>query len=127
MKSNRGKGTKPELLVRRALSSSGFRGYRLNWPRAPAKPDIAFVNRKVAIIVDGCFWHGCRRCVKSMPKTNKKYWSWKIETNRKRDKRNLARLKRQGWSVYRIWEHEVKKGRFEEMKGWLESRLKSLD
>jgi len=124
MRANKGKGTAPELAVRKVISTAGFKGYRLNWPKAPSRPDIAFVNKKVAVIVDGCFWHGCRRCVKSTPKTNKKYWSWKIETNRSRDKKNLARLKRQGWLVYRLWEHDVKKGDLKEMTSWLERSLK---
>jgi len=115
--------TKPELALRRALHARGLR-FRVHRRDLPGTPDIVLSRARIAVFVDGCFWHGCRRCVKSTPKTNKKYWSWKIETNRSRDKKNLARLKRQGWLVYRLWEHDVKKGDLKEMTSWLERSLK---
>jgi len=124
MRANKDKGTALELKVRKEVRKAGFKGVRHNFSKVPSRPDIAFVDQKVAIIVDGCFWHGCRRCIKKAPKTNKRYWSWKIETNRKRDKRNAAKLKRLGWRVYRVWEHDVKKGYFGPMVSWLKGSLK---
>ena len=124
MRANKGKGTSLELKVRKEVRKAGFKGVRFNFSKIPSRPDIAFVDQKIAIIVDGCFWHGCKRCIKKAPKTNKKYWSWKIETNRKRDKRNAAKLKRLGWRTYRVWEHDVKKGDFKPLVTWLKRSLK---
>lgn len=123
MSANKGKGTSLELRVRKAISSAGFKGYRLNWSKIPGRPDIAFVKHKVAIIINGCFWHGCRRCTKDAPKTNRRYWSWKIESNKKRDRRNTAQLKRLGWRFYRVWEHDVKKGNLSPLLAWLEDSV----
>lgn len=122
MQSNRGRDTEPELTVRKAIWSTGYRGYKTSWRKAPGRPDIAFVGKKVAVIVHGCFWHGCRKCMKRTPKTNKKYWSWKFETNRKRDARDLRRLKNEGWKTFVIWEHDVKKGNLKELLAWLRTK-----
>ena len=124
MRANKAKGTSLELKVRKEVRGAGFRGVRYNLTKIPSRPDIAFIDQKVAIIVDGCFWHGCRRCIKKTPKTNRKYWSWKIETNRKRDRRNAAKLRRLGWRVYRVWEHDVKKGDLKPLTVWLKQALK---
>ena len=67
MSKNRSKGTKPELALRRFLFQNGIRGYRLNWKKAPGKPDIAFPGRKIAIFVHGCFWHHCPKCNNGYP------------------------------------------------------------
>jgi len=111
MKANRAKHSKPELEVRKELWKEGIRGYRLHWKKAPGSPDIAFVNHKVAVIVNGCFWHGCQHCWTGFPKTNKDYWSWKIKGNRKRDERDIKNLKKEGWKVFVIWEHEIRNGK----------------
>jgi DNA mismatch endonuclease (patch repair protein) len=124
MRANKSEGTSLELKIRKEVSSAGIKGYRLNFSKVPSRPDIAFVNRKIAIIVNGCFWHGCRICIKKMPQTNSKYWAWKMETNRARDKRNAAKLKRLGWRVYRVWEHDVKKGDLKPLMVWLKGSLK---
>jgi DNA mismatch endonuclease Vsr len=124
MRANKAKGTKPELLVKRELRRAGFKGMTSHLKSIPGRPDIAFKKEKVAIIVNGCFWHGCRRCVKRSPKSNKKYWSWKIESNRKRDKRDAARLRRLGWRVYKVWEHDIKKGDLDLLVVWLKESLK---
>lgn len=123
MRANKGKGTSLELRVRKAISSAGFKGYRLNWSKIPGRPDIAFVKHKIAVIINGCFWHGCRRCISALPKTNRRYWSWKMESNKKRDQRNAAQLKRLGWRFYRVWEHDVKKGNLNPLLVWLKNSI----
>ena len=125
MRSNKCSGTSIELKVRAMLRKAGFKGQRYNYKKLPGKPDIAFADKKVAVIINGCFWHGCKRCVKRSPRTNKKYWSWKIENNRKRDKRNSARLKKLGWRARRVWEHDVKSGDFAPFTEWLKDAMKS--
>jgi len=101
----KGKNTKPEMLLRKALWAKGFR-YRLH-AKIQGKPDVVFISQRVAIFVDGCFWHGCPlHSVK--PKSNRKFWEDKLKSNRIRDKRVTASLRQQGWKVIRIWEHEIK-------------------
>ena len=109
MKSNRAKGTKPELLFRKALFAAGIRGYRLNWPNIPGSPDIGFVGRKIAIFVNGCYWHRCPKCNLPLPKTNKDFWEKKFLRNIERDKLKRERLQKLGWKVVTIWECEIKK------------------
>lgn len=99
--------TGPELTLRKLLFQAGLRGYRLNYKLA-GKPDIVFTRRKIAIFVDGCFWHKCPRDYKE-PATNKVFWEHKIESNLIRDKEVNKILKRREWTVLRIWEHDLKK------------------
>ncbi|MBM3200652.1 very short patch repair endonuclease [Candidatus Woesearchaeota archaeon] len=105
----RGKDTKPEILLRKALFKKGYR-YSLNhrFKELNFKPDIVMVSRKVCIFIDGCFWHGCERCYRP-PKSNKKYWIPKIKRNMQRDKEQNTYLKKKRWKVIRIWEHEINK------------------
>jgi DNA mismatch endonuclease Vsr len=108
MKSNKGRGTSPELKVRAILREIGFPGYRLNWAKAPGKPDIAYPGRKIAIFVNGCFWHRCPHCHPSMPAAHRDYWEEKFARNVERDRRELAELESEGWTVEVIWECELK-------------------
>jgi len=108
MRSNRSKNTKPELMLRKALCGIGLRGYRLDWKKVPGKPDIAFPGRKIAIFVHGCYWHRCPTCDLSLPKTNKKFWKAKFETNVLRDKKKEKELLHLGWIVLVFWECEIK-------------------
>lgn len=104
----RGKGTKPELLVRKYLFSRGFR-YRLNHPRLPGHPDIVLRKYRTCIFVNGCFWHGhdgCRHFV--IPKTNTGFWKAKIERNKARDKEEQRRLAAMGWHCITVWECQLK-------------------
>jgi len=101
----KGKNTTIELLFRKALWQAGLRGWRIHWGKH--RVDVAFVKKKIAIFIDGCFWHGCPGHYKK-PKSHKKYWIPKIEENKKRDAMTMARLKKEGWKVIRIWEHDVK-------------------
>ena len=100
----RNKDTEPEMVLRKALWKSGLR-YRLR-PGLPGTPDLAFFGRKVAIFVDGCFWHGCPEHY-SCPVRNAAFWSRKIERNLCRDRKANQNLADLGWDVIRIWEHEI--------------------
>lgn len=96
------KDTKPEKTIRRLIWALGFR-YRLHKKELPGTPDIVLSKMKKVIFVNGCFWHG-HSCRTQMPKSNSKFWLEKILKNKKRDKSNLRRLQRQGWSYLVIWE-----------------------
>ena len=109
MRSNKGKNTRPELMVREALREAGFPGYRLNWKGVPGRPDIAYPGRKVAIFINGCFWHSCPHCNLSLPKTHTEFWKQKFERNIERDRRKTNELEALGWTVVTIWECEIKK------------------
>ncbi|TFG82701.1 MAG: very short patch repair endonuclease [Erysipelotrichales bacterium] len=100
----KGKDTAPELKLRKALWAAGLR-YRKNY--GPHRIDIAFPGRKIAVFVDGCFWHGCPMHG-TIPETNKEYWIPKLERNKQRDQERTAALKAEGWIVIRVWEHEVR-------------------
>lgn len=100
----RGADTGPEMALRRALWHAGLR-YRVR-PRMPGRPDLVFVGCKIAVFVDGCFWHGCQEHYKA-PATNATFWSEKIARNQRRDREVEIALGKLGWTVLRYWEHEV--------------------
>lgn len=105
----RGKGTKPEELVRKNLFAQGFR-YRKNDSRLPGKPDIVVPKYRTVIFVNGCFWHkheGCKYFV--WPKNNAAFWREKILSNVERDQRNYERLQQMGWNIIVVWKCELKK------------------
>ena len=110
MSANRAKNTKPELILRKAICSNGMRGYRLHWKKAPGRPDISFPGKRVAIFVNGCFWHRCPLCKLPIPKSNSSFWNDKFKKNIKRDKSKVALLKQNGWKVLTVWECEIKDG-----------------
>lgn len=99
-------GTKPELLLRTVLHQIGLRYRTKSGIGLPGTPDIAFRRIKLAIFVDGCFWHGCPKHG-TVPKTNTLFWMAKISRNRLRDKQVNKSLKGLGWRVIRIWEHQA--------------------
>lgn len=113
MQVNRSKDTKPELRVRAALRAAGWTGYRLHWKAALGRPDICFPGRKVAIFVNGCFWHRCPHCSLPMPKSNVAFWEEKFARNRARDARDCERLVADGWTVMVVWECRLARPRFE--------------
>ena len=107
MQANRSRDTGPEKAVRRLLHAAGLR-YRVGRSPLPGlrrTADIVFGPTKVAVFIDGCYWHGCPDHY-ALPKTNSGYWSPKIEGNRLRDRDTDARLVAAGWLVLRFWEHE---------------------
>lgn len=104
----KGQETKPEMLLRKALFSLGARGYRKNYKKLPGKPDIVFTKKKVAIFINGCFWHGCEACGWKPPKHNTAYWSNKIMKNKERDAKKAVTLRELGYEVLVVWDHELK-------------------
>ncbi len=108
MKGNRGQNTKPEIQLRRLLRDAGYSGYRLHWKKAPGRPDIAYPGRRIAIFVNGCFWHRCPHCQPSSPKSHTGYWQRKFDLNRERDARKAEQLEAAGWRVATIWECELR-------------------
>lgn len=105
----KGRDTKPEMRVRRALHAAGLR-YRLHAKGLPGKPDIILPSRMIVIFVHGCFWHrhpdpSCK--LARMPKSRIDFWQKKLEGNRIRDQRNEAALRAAGWEVMVIWECEI--------------------
>lgn len=116
MSSIKGKNTKPELKLRKALWHSGVKGYRLHWKKVPGRPDIAFPGKKLAIFVNGCFWHRCPYCNPSKPKSNTEFWEKKFEKNISRDKEKVRELEKLGWKVITIWECKIKTDLLEQVK-----------
>ena len=107
MQANRSRDTKPELAVRRELHRRGLRYFV---DRAPVKSlrrraDLVFPRAKVAVMIDGCFWHGCTEH-HTVSKTNASFWAEKVRANRARDADTTERLTAAGWTVLRFWEHE---------------------
>ena len=120
MSSIRGKNTKPEILVRKGLHARGFR-FRLHNKELPGSPDVVLPKYGVAIMVNGCFWHGHKGCqYATKPKTNVEFWETKIARNRHRDEVTGAHLEALGWHVITVWECELRVGLR------LEDRLNSL-
>jgi len=103
----RAKNTGPEVKLRKLLWVEGIRGYRVHY-KLPGKPDIVFTKKKIAVFIDGCFWHKCPICFQE-PATRKEFWMNKIQSNIDRDKKVNEQLKEEGWTVIRIWEHEIRK------------------
>ena len=105
----RGRGNKStERQFVKILRSWKIRGWRSHAP-LPGRPDLVFPKAKVAIFVDGCFWHGCPRCYRQ-PKSNVAFWKNKVRRNMERDRRVVRQLRKNGWKVVRIWEHALKQG-----------------
>lgn len=107
MSSNKPKNSKPETCLRKGLWSIGVRGYRIHYKTVEGKPDIAFVSKKIAIFVHGCYWHRCPYCKLELPKYNTKFWKQKFEQNMKRDKEKTEQLKKINWEVVTLWECEI--------------------
>lgn len=94
-----------ELEIIRLFRKGGIAGWRRNWP-VPGRPDFVFPKARLALFVDGCFWHGCPRCFRR-PSSNQEYWDTKIARNRARDRSVTRKLRIQGWSVLRVWHHDL--------------------
>lgn len=107
MKANRGRDTKPELAIRRLLHARGLR-YRVDArPEASIsrRADIVFSKARIAVFIDGCYWHGCSEHG-AIPASNRDYWEAKLRRNQERDRETTAMLESAGWTVLRFWEHE---------------------
>ncbi len=112
MQANKSKDTGPELKVRAALREAGLPGYRLHWKKASGRPDVCYPGRRIAIFVNGCYWHRCPWCSLPTPKSNVAFWEEKFARNRARDARNYDDLVRDGWKVLVTWECRLKRERF---------------
>lgn len=107
MQAVKGKGTRLEKRLFSTLAGMGVKGWKKNVDNIIGKPDIAFISQRVAIFIDGCFWHGCPHCKRKLPQTNRKYWKHKIERNTALAKLHNKQLRTNGWIVIRLWEHEI--------------------
>jgi DNA mismatch endonuclease (patch repair protein) len=103
----RSKDTLPEVMLRKALHAAGVRGWRCHYRRVPGRPDIAWPGRRVAVFVDGAFWHG--HASRHKPGRSGAYWDEKIAKNVARDRRDDAALEALGWRVLRLWDFEVRR------------------
>ena len=104
MKGNRSKGTLPEIMLAGVLDSRGLTGYTANNREVPGTPDFVFHHEKVAVFVNGCFWHRCPYCRPNFPKSNLDYWTAKFQRNRRRDAQNRSELRGMGWKPIVVWE-----------------------
>lgn len=104
IRSVKNESTEEELA--RILRRNGMSGWRRHLT-LPGRPDFAFRQDRLAVFVDGCFWHGCPRCYK-LPRRNRAYWTYKKQRNRARDRTVTRQLRSLGWKVFRIWEHELR-------------------
>ena len=102
MKSNRRRGTQPELLLSRRLRK------RILKTHLPGSPDFVYPRQKVAVFVHGCYWHRCPIHARSLPRTHAAFWKRKFARNVERDRLNREELESMGWKVLEFWEHEVK-------------------
>lgn len=120
----RGKDTKPEQILRRALWSSGFR-YSLHRKGLPGRPDLVFPKWNAVVFVHGCFWHAHEECADfRLPKSNVDFWREKLEANRARDERSSLMLFESGWAVAIVWECAVESdliGTIDILSKWLRS------
>ena len=101
------RSTPQEILVRKFLFRNGLR-YRINYKRLPGSPDIVLPRFKIAIFVNGCFWHGHQCKGTKLPKSNVEFWKSKIEANKQRDKNNISELEQLGWNTIAIWQCQLK-------------------
>ena len=107
MSNIRGKWTSPERVIHNQLKGLKIR-HKMH-PDVYGKPDIFLASSKTLVFLDGCFWHGCSSCSHKKPSTNAKFWKDKIKRNIRRDKEVSLRLKKEGFKIIRLWEHDIKK------------------
>ena len=108
MSANKYKNSTPELIFRKHLWKYGLKGYRVHYKKVPGRPDFAFVSKKIAVFINGCYWHRCPHCNLAMPKNNIDFWKDKFERNVKRDKNKIEMLHAMGWKTITIWECNIK-------------------
>lgn len=120
----RSKWTKQEKTIHIALRELGI-NHEMH-PKIPGNPDLVVPAQKVAVFLNGCFWHKCPKCFKA-PKSNQGYWIPKLEKNVKRDAENIKKVRNSGWKVKVIWEHEIKNLKPDSLREVLESKGISHD
>ena len=123
MSSNKSRGTRStETRFRFLLVRAGVRGWKMGHDLGRlGHPDIVFPRKRLAVFLDGCFWHGCRHC-RSIPEANRKFWLTKLRRNKNRDRVVSSRLRAAGWKVIRIWEHELRESKARVMARVLRAR-----
>ena len=99
--------TSLERHILKTIKLRGITGWRRHYKELLGRPDIVFPKRKIAIFIDGCFWHGCIKCSRK-PASNLVYWRAKVSRNKIRDRLVNKSLRERGWKVIRIWEHDIK-------------------
>lgn len=107
MSAIKARNTKPELILRKVLWDNDIKGYRLHWKKAPGRPDIAFPGKRIAIFVNGCYWHQCPFCQPKIPKSHSEFWIEKFRRNIKRDHEKIVQLNEKGWKSLTIWECQL--------------------
>lgn len=115
----RARNTGPERMARAELRKAGHTGYRLHYAKSPGRPDVAFVGRRLALFVHGCFWHGCPYCKPRTPRSHTAFWQQKIATNKARDARKTAALRQAGWRVFTVWECRLRRSPARAMAGMI--------
>lgn len=115
MQTSKSKNTKPELLVRKSLTSWGFR-YRIHYRNVVGTPDIAFPKEKIAVFVHGCFWHQHGNCSFSKPASIPKSWREQFIKSNKRDLENLRKIREMGWTPFVLWECRILESAHEEVE-----------
>jgi DNA mismatch endonuclease (patch repair protein) len=96
-----------EMRVAAQLIRRGLRGWKRHASDVAGRPDFCFMRLRVAVFVDGCFWHGCPKCRRNTPRSRRGFWRRKIDSNRRRDRKVGRLLRAQGYTVLRIWEHAL--------------------
>jgi DNA mismatch endonuclease (patch repair protein) len=109
-----------DMRVAAHLMRRGFRGWKRHPRNILGCPDFCFVQERVMVFVDGCFWHGCPKCRRNLPYAQRDFWRRKIDSNRRRDRKVTRLLRAQGYTVVRIWEHDLSNGR------WVEKLWRTL-
>ena len=109
MRANKAKNTGPELALRKVLREHGLSGYKTTWKHVPGRPDVVYPSAKLAIFLNGCYWHRCPYCRLSLPKANRAFWMKKFRLNKARDRRKTRALRKLGWTVLTVWECYLKK------------------
>lgn len=122
----RSSNTRPEKVFRKLLREVTDRGVRYNLASLPGSPDVVVHSLKLAVFVEGCFWHSCPRHGR-IPKSNVEFWEKKLSRNRARDRRNRAALRGLGWTVWRVWEHDLRKSEVSRTRGNVRRRLARLE
>jgi DNA mismatch endonuclease (patch repair protein) len=127
MQATRGRDTAPELALRRELHRRGLR-YRVDMPVVPGlrrRADIVFTRARVAVFVDGCYWHGCPQHA-TFAKSNAEFWAAKIAANQARDADTGRRLRQAGWTVVRVWEHDTAEAAADQVQAALRRRPRQI-
>lgn len=116
MSANKARNTSPEVRLRRALKAEGIRGLQAH-PRAIlGRPDVAFIDERVAVFINGCYWHRCPNCNPRLPKTHREFWRRKFKANRARDLRVARKLRANHWRVIVIWECRLRQNPSREVR-----------